>query len=211
MLPTYTFVIIYGVSIGIGLLTYSKYAHKTELKVFLGFLIYSFLTELMGAYLGRVLVVNNNYVYNIWNIINFFFYAYFVLSRLSERKKRLFIYFLIGIFFIVTFINVVFYAGITRWVLVKNSIFAKTLVAIMIIVYLIELLQSDEILNFKKSLFFWVCVGVFLMNLVQLPVLKLTYFISFEGAYRYIILGLNIIMHLCFITGFIVSKKEYNN
>lgn len=35
MLPIYTYVIIYGVSIFIGLFTYSKYAHKTELKVFL--------------------------------------------------------------------------------------------------------------------------------------------------------------------------------
>jgi len=210
MLPIYTFVILYGVSVLIGLLTYSKYAHKTELKVFLGFLIYSLLTELLGTYLGRVLVVNNNYVYNVWNIVNFFFYAYLIVSRLTERKRRMFIWFLIGIFFIVTFINIVFYAGITRWLLVKNSTFAKTLIVIMIIVYFIELLQSDEILNIQKSLFFWICLGAFLMNLAFVPALTLVYYTSFEGMFRYITFGLNIIMHACFITGFIISKKEYN-
>jgi len=210
MLTIYTFVIIYGISIFLGLLTYSKYAYITELKVFLGFLIYSLLTELLGTYSGRILVINNNYVYNTWNIVAFFFYAYFILSRLKSKQKRIFIWSLVGVFFIVTFINVVFYAGITRWLLVNNNIFATSLIVIMIIMYFIELSQSDEIINFKKSLFFWICLGPFLMNLTYLPALKLVYYTSFEGAYRYIVLGLNIIMHLCFITGFIVSKKEFN-
>ena len=110
MLPVYTYVIIYGVSIFFGLLTYSKYAHKTELKVFLGFLIYSFLTECIGAYLGRVLIINTNYVYNIWNIFNFFFYAYFIFSRIKAKGKINFIKILSGLFSIVTFINIVFYS-----------------------------------------------------------------------------------------------------
>lgn len=210
MFPIYTFVIIYGVSVLIGLLTYSKYAHKTELKMFLGFLIYSLLTELVGAYLGRVLIKNTNYIYNTWYIVNFFFYAYFILSRLKSKQKRIFIWSLVGIFFIVTFINIGFYAGLIKYVLVKNSIFGNLLIAIMIIIYFVELLRSDEILNIQKSLFFWICLGAFLMNLVLVPAFKLVYYTSFVGMFRYIVFGLNIIMHLCFITGFIISKKEYN-
>lgn len=210
MLPIYTYVIIYGVSVFIGLLTYSKYKHRTALKMFLGFLIYSLLTEVLGGYLGRVLVVKNNYVYNTWNIVAFFFYAYFVLSRLTDIKKRIVVKVLVGIFFIVTFINIVFYAGLIKVVLVYNSLFAKSLIVIMMIVYFIELMQSDEILNFKKSLFFWICTGVFLYNLTFLPVFALIKYTSFFGVFKYITFGLNIIMHLCFITGFIISKKEYN-
>lgn len=210
MLPIYTYIIIYGISVIVGLLTYSKYAHKTALKVFLGFLIYSLLTELLGTYLGRILVVNNNYVYNIWNIVAFFFYAYFVLSSVKERKRRIFIKLLVGIFFIVTFINIVFYAGLIKYILVRNNVFAKSLIVIMILIYFIELLQSDEILNIKKSLFFWICLGVFLYNLVFLPAMSLVWYTSFFGMFAYIVLGLNIIMHFCFITGFIASKKEFN-
>jgi len=210
MLPIYTYVIIYGVSIFIGVLTYSKHAHKTELKVFLGFLIYSFLTELLGAYLGRVLIVSNSYVYNVWNIVAFFFYAYFVLSKLTERKKIIFVWLLIGVFFIVTFINIVFYAGLIKYVLVNNSLLAKSLIVIMMIFYFIELLKSDEIINFKKSLFFWICTGVFFYNLAFLPAFALVKYTSYVGVFKYITFSLNIIMHLCFITGFIISKKEYN-
>jgi len=210
MFPIYTYVILYGVSVLIGLLTYSKYAHKTELKMFLGFLIYSLLTEFVGTYLGRVLIIKNNYIYNTWNIVNFFFYAYFILSRLKSKQKRIFIGSLVGIFFIITFINVVFYAGLIKIVLVNNTVFAKSLIVIMMIVYFVELLNSDEILNIKKSLFFWICIGVFFYNLVFLPAFALVKYTSFFGVFKYITFGLNIIMNLCFITGFIISKKEYN-
>jgi len=46
---------------------------------------------------------------------------------------------------------------------------------------------------------------------VLLAVFIIVELINWQGIFNYIILGLNILMSLCFITGFIISKKEFNN
>jgi hypothetical protein len=208
--PIYTFATIYAITILVGILTYSKYSHRKELKLFLFFLIYSFFTEIIGAYLGRVLFITNNFIYNTWNIVNFLFFAFFILSRINTKKKRTFIKILIGLFISLTIINIVFYANFINQFLIYNALLAKFLTVISIIVYFTELLDSDDILNIKNSLYFWICLGVFLYNLAFLPAFALAKYTSFFGSFKYITFGLNIIMNLCFITGFILSKKEYN-
>lgn len=74
-----------------------------------------------------------------------------------------------------------------------------------------ELLESDEVLSIKNSLFFWIALGVFLYNLGFLPAFALFKFITVFGMFQYITFILNIIMHSCYITGFIISKKENNS
>ena len=64
--------------------------------------------------------------------------------------------------------------------------------------------------NLKEYMFFWISLGVFLYVIVFIPVFIIAELIEYKGAFRYITFGLNIIMSLCFITGFIISKKEYN-
>ena len=210
MLPIYTYVIIYAITIIVGLFTYSKYAHNNALKLFLVFLIYSLFTELIGAYVGRILVVNTNYIYNSWNIASFLFYAFFILTKIKDKRKQLYIKFLLVLFISFTVINITFFTSFTKQILINNTLLAKSLIVICVIIYFIELLKSNEILNFKKSLFFWICLGAFLYNLVFIPAFALVKYTSFFGAFKYITFGLNIIANLCFITGFIISKKEYN-
>lgn len=211
MLPIYTYVIIYAITIIVGLFTYSKYAHNKPLKLFLIFLIYSFFTELIGAYVGRILVINTNVIYNSWNIASFLFYAFFILTSIKNEKKQWYIKFLLVLFIGLTVINISFFASFTGEVLVSNMLLSSFFVSICIIIYFTELLQSDEILNIKNSLFFWICFGAFLYNFAFLPAVALAKYTSFFGVFKYITFGLNIMMSLCFITGFIISKKEYNN
>ena len=77
--------------------------------------------------------------------------------------------------------------------------------------YLTNFLQNDIILNFKTSMFFWISLEVLLFNIDFVPVFIVAEFIEYNGAYRYISFALNILMNLIFITGFIVSEKEFNN
>lgn len=73
-----------------------------------------------------------------------------------------------------------------------------------------ELLKGERILNLKESLFYWIGLGVMLFNVGFIPAYVVAEYISFGIAYRIITVVLNLIMAGCFITGFIVSKKEYN-
>ena len=81
---------------------------------------------------------------------------------------------------------------------------------ITVLIYFSELLQSDEIFNLKKSMVFWISLGVLLFNIGFIPVDIIAEFISFSGVFRIIALILNLLMLACFIAGFIVSKKEFN-
>lgn len=209
-MPIYTYPLIYLMVIIVGVFNYKKYSQNKYLKYFLFFLIYSLLTEIIGAYFGRVLVVKNNSIYNTWNIVNFLFYSFFFLSKISNKRKRNFIRILQFIFIIFTIINVLFFSSFFTEVLISNSILGKSLVAITIIVYFSELLESDQILSIQKSLFFWIGLGAFLYNLGFIPAFALFNYTSIYGSLKFITLGLNIVMSSCFITGFIVSKKEYN-
>lgn len=209
-LPIFTYAVIYTVTIIVGLLTYSKYSHSKALKLFLLFLIYSLFTEIIGGYVGRVLIEPNNYIYNTWNIVNFLFYGFFILRRIKEKRKRMYIKLLIVLFISVTTVNIIFYANFVNQVLINNALLAKSFTVISIIIYFTELLDSDAVLNIKNSLYFWILFGAFLYNLTFIPAFTLVKFTSFFGVFKYITFGLNIIMNLCFIIGFIVSKKEYN-
>jgi len=104
-----------------------------------------------------------------------------------------------------------FYKDYFNEYFVYSWIIGQLFVVIAIMIYFMELLSSDAILNIKYSLFFWISIGVFIFNIGILPVFVIGELIDWQGIFRYIILGANIIMSLSFITGFIVSKKEYNN
>jgi uncharacterized Tic20 family protein len=78
-------------------------------------------------------------------------------------------------------------------------------------IYYADVLKSNEILDFQKSIFFWISIGVLIFNIGLLPVFVIGELIDWQGIFRYIIFILNIILSLCFITGFIVSKKEFNS
>ena len=62
---------------------------------------------------------------------------------------------------------------------------------ITVLIYFSELLQSDEIFNLKKSMVFWISLGVLLFNIGFIPVDIIAEFISFSGVFRIIALILN--------------------
>ncbi|WP_299522678.1 hypothetical protein [uncultured Lutibacter sp.] len=210
-MPIYLYPLIYSISILVGLFNFKKFSHNKPLKFFLYFLIYTLVSEIIGAYMGKILVVKNNVIYNSWNIINMLFVSYLLLSQITNKFKRIIIYLLVAIFIIITFVNVLFYAGIFEYLLSKNNLLAKTLVVVVVIIYFTEVLENDKILNFKNSLFFWIALGIFLYNIAFLPSIALFKYTSVYGMFQYITFGLNLIMHTCFITGFIISKKEFNS
>ena len=206
----YTYPLIYLTSILVGIFSYQKFKHNKYLKLFLYFLIYTFFSEVIGNYVGRVLNVKNNIVYNTWNIINLLFLTYLFLSKINIYIKRIIVYILIVSFIFITLTNVLFYSNYIEDLLFKNNLLGKSIIVILIIIYFSEILENDAILNIKNSLFFWIALGVFLYNLAFLPAFTLIKYTSAFGMFKYITFGLNIVMHTCFIAGFILSKREFN-
>jgi len=114
------------------------------------------------------------------------------------------------IFVLFTVINILFIKNYFNESLIYINILGKILTSVIIMIYYTEVLKSNDLLYFQKSLFFWISIGVLLYNIGFVPVFIIAELIDFTGIFRYIAFALNIILSLCFITGFIVSKKEYN-
>lgn len=210
MVQKYFFICNYLLLIVLGFYNYKKIKESLPLKTFLFFLVYSFFTEVAGMFFAFYLKVSTAFIYNSWNIVSYLFYTYFFLSKIENKTKSLFIKGFAIIFVALFLINALFFQNYVNHIFKNSIILGKVLMIVVIMIYFTELLKSNLILNIKESLFFWISIGVFIYSIGFIPVFVVAEYISYQGAFRYITFGLNIVMSLCFITGFLISKKQYN-
>ncbi|MFD1292872.1 hypothetical protein ACFQ5N_03395 [Lutibacter holmesii] len=114
-------------------------------------------------------------------------------------------------YIVIVAIDVIFIENFITEGLINIMIIGSLFVVISVMLFFVELINRDEILEIQNSLIFWISIGVLLFNIGFIPIIIIAEFIAYRGVFSYIILTLNIIMSLCFITGFLVSKKEFNN
>ncbi|GAA4237750.1 hypothetical protein GCM10022291_25570 [Postechiella marina] len=165
-----------------GIVVYKNYKHSPA-KYFIFFLIYVALLELVGGYVRQVrpdkslhflmgtLFEKNYWLYNLgWHlgaILFFVFYYYKVLKTKSFKTllKN------IGYFYLCFSIVYIFSNGIDFFY--KSFIILKVTGAIIIFtccaLYFIELLQSQKILLFFKSLSFYITVVILIWWLIITP------------------------------------------
>lgn len=207
MLSTYIFSILSFITFFVGAITYSKYKN-TFLKYFLYFLLFEFLTELTSYYLGVILRKSTFFLFNIYVLISSIFYL--MLFRFYIKKHKIYINIMIIIYIIFYVCNVLFLQKTLQIFQSYSLILESIFIVLSSVILFIELLNSDDILKMNKLLLFWISIGLLLFYVGILPIIIMSSFLEYRGLFDYIILLLNIIMYGCFITGFLVSKKEYN-
>lgn len=176
----------------------------------MGFLVYSFLTELVSRYTIERFRIRAIIIYNSWYFLNALFYLLFYFYKVNNRIRKRILLSLISIYLVFFGLQFV-YLNYTKEYFVYTWMAGQLFVVFSVIIYFAELLNSDKIINIQKSLFFWISLGVLIFNVVLLPVFVIGELIDWQGIFEYIIFGANIILSLCFITGFVLSKKEFNN
>lgn len=90
---------------------------------------------------------------------------------------------------------------------------ANLLLVIYLLIYFLQLVRSNDILNFSKSLMFWFCLGLLVYYVGTLPYYGLRNLLAFRHVniyitYSYIWIILNYCMYLLFITGIIYCKQK---
>lgn len=196
-----------------GILFYKKY-FNTPLKYFLILLGIMTSIELYYTFVTDVLhqtIQNNTAVYNVLSVVEFstYFYLFRCFSKKRVHKKT--ISFLALCYAIAVLVNFSFFQKLSStgsFHLYTYALGALFLV-IVISLYLIEILKSDEVLNIKKSLLFWISSGLMIYYVGVLPFwIGLPYIPQEELKNAgYILFSLSIIMYSCFIFGFICSKR----
>ena len=69
----YVYVAIYAITLTFGLFNLKKYNHNLQLKLWLYFLIYSFITEIVADYFIHIIHIRANIVYNSWFLVSSLF------------------------------------------------------------------------------------------------------------------------------------------
>ncbi len=203
----------------IGSIYFYKYKH-TPVRYLLYLLWYITLTEFTSWYASENDVFGffdqngihyNYWFYNLLKIVTFSTLFFIYLKSINTKKYQEWIKIFFSIYIIITIVN---------WSILQSFIFEMSetpkivgsiFLIITILFYFIELLKSDKIVTFHKTLLFWISVGLLLFYSGTIPfTLKTNGYATIPGIHELflIVYILAIIMYLIFTFGFIWSKKE---
>ena len=203
----------------LGTIYYYKYK-KTYLKYFLYLLWYITFTEFFGDLMIKnnflIYIDQNGIKYNIW-IVNLLYSVFFPMlffiyyNSIENKKYKLLIKLFLISFILVSIINWIFFQNFTLEWSELPYIFGSLTMIITIIFYYIELLKSDKIILFHRTLLFWISVGLLIFLAGNIPfIIKINGYALISGVHQIFLIMyiLAIIMYLTFAFGFIWSKKE---
>ncbi len=188
---------------------YYKYK-SSSLKWFPFLLFYIALNDFAGYFLREYLNIRHNAIlYNVMYVFNFtillYIYKSHVKNLISKRVINYFIY-----TYILSVIINGFYVNYFDKAQSIPFIIGSLFLIISIIIYFIEILNSEEILSIKKNLLFYISVGLLLYYTSSIPFRIVQNY--YQTTYINTLYGIKfcfvIIMNLFFIYGFICSKQK---
>jgi|GEM_PF-2448860 hypothetical protein len=187
----------------LALVYYSKYKDYTFYKYFILYFLVIVIVDLLAEFYitGYTIDLYNVYTFFEFNSIALIYY------HLIKQKTRLKILKSLALFF-----NIVYLLSIVFDFYVLYTVPLEGVVnSIFVILFFIELLNSDRILNYKKLFSFWMSVSFLIFYLTSVPFWSLYYSSIFNTRDMFpIIYYLATVYQLIFIYGLIACKKMEN-
>ena len=171
------------------------------LKILTLFLVVTFLVELIGAYYTEVMKPS----FFIYHYYTFFEYViiYFLFEGLIKDKKRLNISRILLSVFVIMW-GIIYY---DKAYLFYSMIVGSFNVGVLAFLYLRELLLSNEIINYKKLLPFWVSVGLLVFHLPAIPFFSFFSYMKNRNLFP-ILHSLIVLMNIIISFGLLWSNKK---
>lgn len=211
----------------IGIFTLKKYK-GTAAAFFIVILVYLFLVDLLGSYtyyyntfdflkpVRNSVFKTNRWWYTIFfDLIALLLISIFYQKILKHKWHKIILKYATVLYLLISFVLIV--SDIDKlFTRPYPLIYCLQLVLILCcsIFYFVEILQSDKVLQFSKSLYFYITIAIFVWWLIVTPlVFYEIYFINYDWNYiilkKQIYLAANVFMYATFAIGLIVSKPEY--
>jgi hypothetical protein len=184
---------------------------NTKLKYFSYYLIYVLSSEIFADFMIIIYKQKPFYVYNFYTIMTVLFYFIFYKQLFQKpiNKKIMNVFFVIFLLFTIVEFTI-FKTSFLNSFSTYNFILGAILLIITVILFLIEIINNEDIIfKIKKALVFWISIGVLLFYVGSLPIFITGEFLGYKGIFDKILIGLNIIMYGSFILGFLWSDKKY--
>jgi hypothetical protein len=195
-----------------GIFFYFKLPNN-KAKSLLVFIWIAFIIDFIGLNFTKWTGYVNYPIYNFYILISFSYYIILLKLLLLKIKNQRVALFSLVLFISVYFINILFIQN--NLANTFTTVFALGVIIILFLscLYLFEIFSSENILNFKKSIYFWFVLGILAFHVPFLPYMLAIHFfkiVSNDNIFNIVLFVLNIFMHSCFLIGFICSEKKYN-
>ena len=192
---------------------YFKKSFEIDLKYFLAYLFFMFSFEMIASYVSYK-GHDNLWVYN--SLIFLEFNCLFLFSKeiLVSKKAKKIVLKIIIIFNIIYFLaNLISFDNFLTKYNSLASISGSFLITIVLFLFYKDFLDSNRILNYKKSLSFWIAFGLLFYYLGTIPFTSIINFLSdipleIKLYLIKIQIFLSLFMHSCFIFGILWSRKQ---
>lgn len=188
---------------------------EKQIKLLLPLLILTNIVE-WGSYFGLYTYNHsNNWIYTIFNSVEFIFYAYIFYHIILEETKRRFILWS-------TVALIAFYIIDSVWIqgLIFFNTYAYLLGCILVIVwvyfYFNQIMNAEQEINLFRNAYFWLCNGLvffyageFLLFAFFEYFLYKKAFKDFQSTFKVGSIIANIILYSCFILVFYFTPKKH--
>lgn len=156
----------------------------------------------------------NSQVYQYWGIPLQFYFLFYLFHQFfrAEKPSRWPLVFA-GLYFISWVADLLYFSrGKYAFASFSYSV-GNVLLLLLILLSFFRFANSRELVKFRESMHFWLCIGVMIFYLGTLPFygLRNTLYLYYEPvfwAYYYCQFGLNCLMYGCFTIAFIWGKPK---
>ncbi len=193
-----------------------KSIKQTKMVYFIPFLLLTIIVEFIGYLSVTYGIKNRNYwLYNIFNLIEFIFYAYLFAGNYQIKFLRLLAYLSMPVLILFSCINYIYIQGsedFHTYTLLLGSFF----MVFFCCCFFYEWVLPEQIAqNLLIQPFFWICVGLLLFYLGSVIINALFEYLRNsdliqEGKRIYIFINrsLNIILYTSFSISFLLCQKN---
>lgn len=194
----------------VGSIFFYKYKH-TFLKYFLLILWYTIINEVISYFLHEnYMLRNNSLLYNIYHLVNFTFLLLLFKRYIKSSTYKKWISLFIMLYVFSLFLNLIWQNYLTE-IQTLPFILGAVFIIISITFYFLEILRTNKVLYVSKNLLFWISIGLLLYFVGKIPTRIIRNYWEDISYYKDIFIAeyiLSIVMNICFIIGFICSKKD---
>jgi hypothetical protein len=198
----YLYLSLQFIAVCFAIIYWKKYKN-TALWIFLPFLIYTFVNEIIGTYVA--LNYGLRVPFNLYIIISFLVYLYWYDALL---KLKFWKWIVLGIFAFMVMYDIQT-RGFLKPLLKTAVNFQSVMVLGFSFLFFAKLLGKREVVHYQKLPEFWIVSGILLFYIGYVP-LSLVIGMGFkvQELYGYAIIPLNFILYGGYIIGFYVSGKR---
>ncbi len=216
----------------VGIICYNKFKNS-NVKYFIYFLIYVVLIENIGSYTiyldeyaffseWKEIIENTRFKTNhwwfsiFWSMLSTLFYAFYFNKVLKKKHYKKAVNYVTVAFIFSSLLYMLFYTE-----MFFNSpssfimVFSSLLITLIIILYFVEVLNSNRIIAFYKSMNFYIATPMFIWSIILTPLVFYDMYFN-TSDWNFILLKwqiylfTNIFMYTSFTIGLLITKPDYD-